>query len=47
MHFEFRRVFGRVPFIGISVNEIEIGYGAHAITFGIYPRRDGFYVTCI
>jgi len=44
MHIEFRRVFNRVPFISIRRGEIEVGYGAHAITFGKYLEGGGFFV---
>lgn len=43
-HYEFRRVFDRVPFISIRKNEVEVGYGVHAITFGRWDEGGGIYI---
>jgi hypothetical protein len=34
MHKEFPRLFGRVPFIASRPNEITVGLGRYALSFG-------------
>lgn len=45
MHIRFPRIRNRIPFLFVGKNEIEIGYGAHAITFGRYAEGCGLFIT--
>lgn len=44
IHYEFPRLFDRVPFFSCLEGTLEVGYGKHSLSFNRMNRDGGWYI---